>query len=120
MIHKKGGVYLSDVRGHLLILGVSPTRVTCLSCADICNRSTFKNRQEFNTAATAFVAKHGALDRWIAENIEEVVAFYLDNKVTRWVDDQGRPWAQDAKGNTVCVPDVFDLPKDTHDGGNNW
>ncbi len=73
----KPGVYLSDVVGHLLILKKDPVSVTCVSCVETCDRSKFRGMAEFAGEAANFVSKHGALDRWIAEDIGEIVEYYL-------------------------------------------
>src|SRR5271157_4791761 len=106
------GVYMSDVKGHLLILNVYPVRVTCISCLETCNRRDSKNRLEFEKAAKAFVVKHGCLGTKIASNIDEVVTFYLDNKTIRWTDEQGRDCVQDLRGNTACIVEPFDIHPD--------
>jgi hypothetical protein len=111
-LEEQAGIYLSDVAGHLLSLKIDPVRVACISCSETCNMSDFRGKREAEPAAKAFMAKHGALDRKIAENIDEIVQYYLDNKITRWTDDQGHTYVQDPKGNTVCYTDVFDLPKE--------
>lgn len=67
------GVYHSDVDGHLFVLKLSPTSVTCIVCMETCCRSDFKNNPSFKTAATAFVNKHGALDERIADNIAQLI-----------------------------------------------
>jgi hypothetical protein len=72
-LHSRAGVYRSDVDGHLLILKLSPTRVTCVVCLETCDRSHYKTEREFKTAAVVFVDKHGALDEKIAESIEEII-----------------------------------------------
>lgn len=107
------GVYQSDVKGHLLLLNLNPTRVTCIPCAATCDRSQFKNKKAFDDAAKIFVDQHGALDRKIAMNIDEVVDFYLKSKITVWADVNGREYVQDAKGNTACITDIFELSSDT-------
>jgi hypothetical protein len=111
LLEEQVGIYLSDVAGHLLSVKINPVRVACISCSETCDMSNFPNKLKAAPAASAFMAKHGALDRKIAENIDEIVQYYLDNKITRWTDDQGRTYVQDPKGNTVCYTDIFDLPK---------
>lgn len=66
------GVYRSDVPGHLLVLKLKPTRVTCIACMETCDCSAYKTR-ELRPAVTAFVAKHGALDSKIADSILQLV-----------------------------------------------
>lgn len=112
LLEEQVGIYLSDVRGHLLSVQINPVRVTCISCSETCDMSNFKTRRHAEPAATAFMTKHGALDRKIAENIDEIVTFYLDNKTTRWTDGQGFNWAQDARGNTVCVDKPFPVSQE--------
>lgn len=105
------GVYLSDVKGHLLVIVLSPIRVTCVSCAETCNRLQFKNTREFKQAASAFVAKHGALDVKIADNLDEIIEEYLTKK-REALREQGHIF--DRTGRCVgFVPDPFDTHPDT-------
>ncbi len=107
-LEEQVGIYTSDVKGHLLSVRISPIRVECVSCMEACYRPEFKTNKEFETAAKTFTEKHGYLDRKIAESVDEIVEFYLANKITRFGD-----MIQDARGNTACITDVFDLHPDT-------
>jgi hypothetical protein len=109
LLEEQVGIYLSDVAGHLLSVKVNPVRVACISCSETCDMSNFPTKLKAAPAASAFMAKHGALDRKIAENIDQIVTFYLENNITRWTDEQGRPWTQDPKGNTTCIPEPFEV-----------
>jgi hypothetical protein len=111
-LEEQVGIHLSDVKGHLFSVKVSPVRVVCIPCMESCYRPEFKTNREFETAAKAFTEKHGCLDRKIAENIDEIVQFYLTNKVTSWTDDKGNHWAQDAEGNTICINERFPVSQE--------
>jgi hypothetical protein len=76
-LEEQVGIYLSDVAGHLLSVKISPVRVSCISCSETCNMSDFKGKREAEPAAKAFMAKHGALDRKIADSINEIVEKFL-------------------------------------------
>lgn len=112
LLEEQVGIYLSDVAGHLLSVQINPVRVACISCSETCDMSNFPTKLKAAPAASAFMAKHGALDRKIAENIDEIVQFYLTNKVTSWTDEKGNHWAQDAKGNTICINERFPVSQE--------
>jgi hypothetical protein len=76
-LEEQAGIYLSDVAGHLLSLKIDPVRVACISCSETCDMSNFPNKLKAAPAVKAFMDKHGALDRKIAKNIDEIVAYYL-------------------------------------------
>lgn len=112
LLENQDGVYTSDKAGHLLDLRFNPLRVTCITHLETCDRSQFQFHADFVKAGKVFVENHGYLDRKIAENIDEIVQFYLTNKVTRWTDEKGRPWVQDARGNTACIPEPFPVSQE--------
>jgi hypothetical protein len=67
------GVYRSDVEGHLLVLKLNPVSVTCVVCVETCSRADYKTLLDFKPAADAFVSKHGALDKRIANTVAELI-----------------------------------------------
>ncbi len=77
LLEEQVGIYVSDVKGHLLSVHIDPVRVDCISCSETCNMSDFRGKRDAEPAAKAFMAKHGALDRKIAEDINEIVEKYL-------------------------------------------
>jgi hypothetical protein len=67
------GVYRSDLDGHLFVLKLNPTAVTCVICMKTCDRSAFKNNLQFKDAALAFTNEHGFLDERIASDLAEII-----------------------------------------------
>jgi len=112
MLGDQAGVYTSDKAGHLLDLRFNPLRVICVTCMETADRSQSKFHHEFEKVAVEFTKEHGYLGTKIANNVEEIIEFYLANKVTRWKDEQGREYAQDARGNTVCITEVFPVSQE--------
>jgi len=67
------GVWRSDVEGHLFVLKMKPTVITCITCMETCARDAHTNFTSFAKAAVAFVEKHGALDVKIADSILQLI-----------------------------------------------
>jgi len=77
LLEEQVGIYLSDVAGHLLSVKINPVRVACISCSETCDMSNFPTKLKAAPATKAFMDKHGALDRKIADSINEIVEKFL-------------------------------------------